>query len=109
LIWNEQSFLDKAQELVRAAISEHANHKIAELDRSHGAESGKERQEEGELVDMWPSTCTRWLQYSSEMQETCGSWQTQRIEREEARHNGVPAKGKQAQEEDPGSTYRRSE
>jgi len=34
LIWDANSFLDRAQELVKAAIDEHANWNTAELDRS---------------------------------------------------------------------------
>jgi len=34
-IWNADSFLDRAQELVKKAINEHAQYTTAELDRSH--------------------------------------------------------------------------
>jgi len=34
-IWDADSFLDRAQELVKKAIDEHAEYNTAELDRSH--------------------------------------------------------------------------
>lgn len=34
LIWNEKAFLDPFQKLVKTAIDEHADFKIAKLDRS---------------------------------------------------------------------------
>ena len=34
-LWDADSFLDRAQELVKKAFDEHANYNTAELDRSH--------------------------------------------------------------------------
>jgi len=34
LIWDVNPFLDRAQELVKVAMNEHANYNIAELERS---------------------------------------------------------------------------
>jgi len=40
LIWDANSFMDRAQELVKKAIDEHAIYNTAELDRSHPVKKG---------------------------------------------------------------------
>jgi len=40
LIWDADSFLDRAQELVKKAIDEHAEYNTAELDRSRPVKKG---------------------------------------------------------------------
>jgi len=40
LIWDANPFLDRAQELVKEAIDEHANYNTAELDRSRPVKKG---------------------------------------------------------------------
>ena len=64
LIWDTNSFLDRAQELVKKAFDEHANYNTAELDRSRP--SKKKQQEEDDSVNRYESTCTQWAQVSSE-------------------------------------------
>jgi len=50
-IWDTDSFLDRAQELVKKAIDEHAKHNTAELDRSRPVENeAATRRRLGELV-----------------------------------------------------------
>jgi len=48
-IWNTDSFLDRAQELVKKAIDEHAEYNTAELDRSRPVK--KERRQEGDSAN----------------------------------------------------------
>jgi len=43
LMWDANPFLDRAQELVKEAIDEHANHNTAELDRSLQVKKRAER------------------------------------------------------------------
>ena len=60
--WNADSFLDRAQELVKKAIDEHAKYAIAGLDRSRPVKKGAAtRRRLGEQV-----AHTRWAQASSE-------------------------------------------
>jgi len=40
LVWNTDSFLDRAQELVKKAIDKHAKYTTTELDRSHPVKKG---------------------------------------------------------------------
>jgi len=40
LVWNTDSFLDRAQELVKKAIDKHADYTTTELDRSRPAKTG---------------------------------------------------------------------
>jgi len=42
-IWDTDSFLDRAQELVKQAINEHAEYNTAELDRSGPVKKGAAR------------------------------------------------------------------
>jgi len=48
-MWNADSFLDRAQELVKKAIDEHVKYTTAELDRSR--QSKEERRQEDDSVN----------------------------------------------------------
>jgi len=64
LIWDADSFLDRAQELVKKAIDENAKYTSAEFDRSRPVKKGAAtRRRLGEQVTL---KRTRWAQASSE-------------------------------------------
>ena len=50
-MWNANSFLDRAQELVKKSINEHARYTSAELDRSRPFKN--ELRQEDDLVKSW--------------------------------------------------------
>jgi len=63
-IWDTDSFLDRAQELVKKAIDENVEYNTAELDRSRPVKKGAAtRRRLGEQV---ASTRTRWAKASLE-------------------------------------------
>jgi len=69
-VWNADSFLDRAQELVKKAIDKHAKYTTIELDRGHPVKTGAAtRRRLGDRVAVntrREQEGTRWAQASSE-------------------------------------------